>query len=75
MGKLILHLRVHGYDELSDVLACSTTEVSDIYEACVAEEEMSQSVASHRALCKELYVQATLLNNNEVVYQHGYQLI
>ncbi len=75
MDKFILHMKVHGYDDFSEVVVCFTQEVSDVHIAMMTEEETFNAAKSIHLACEELWATATLTNNNEVVYKHSYQLI
>lgn len=75
MHNYILHMKVHGYNDFSEVVVCFTQEVSDVRDAMITEEETFRATKSIHLACGELYAMATLMNNDEVVYKHGYQLI
>lgn len=75
MDKFVLHMKVHGYDDFSEVIVCFTQEVSDVHVAMMTEEATFSAAKSIHGFCEELFATATLTNNNKVVYKHGYQLI
>lgn len=75
MDKFILHMKVHGYDDLTEVVVCFTQEVSNVPVAMMTEEVTFNEAKSIHLACEELYATAILVNNNEVVYKHDYQLI
>lgn len=75
MDKFILLMKVHGYDDLSEVVVCFTQEVSNVPIAMVTEEVTFNAAKRVHFACEELYATAILMNNNEVVYKHNYQLI
>ena len=75
MDKFILHMKVHGYDDLCEVVVCFTQEVSNVPVAMMTEEVTFNEAKNVHLACEELYATAILMNNNEVVYKHDYQLI
>lgn len=75
MDRFILHMKVHGYDDFSEVTVCFTQEVSNVHIAMMTEEVTFNEAKSVHFACEELCATAILMNNNEVVYKHSYQLI
>lgn len=75
MDKFILHVKAHGYDDLSEVVMCFTQEVSNVHIAAITEEVILNAAKNAHFACEELYAIIILMNNNEVVYKHDYQLI
>lgn len=75
MDRFILHMKVHGYNDFSEVVVCFTQEVSNARVAMTIEEKTFNAAKSIHQAREELYATATLMNNNMVVYKHDYQLI
>lgn len=75
MDRFVLHMKVHGYNNFSEVAVCFVQEVSDVHAAMTIEEKTFNAAKNIHHTREELYATATLMNNNEVVYKHDYQLI